>query len=255
MAFLKNETFCVQDGAGGQVSIKTKISVSVDGEFTTRIDECFRVAAKGVLERLAIEVKTTNGSFRVSFNSLNDLDQGIKMILKTHCTPEIKEEYVIRYIIKSKISFAQNEAGDVFPNTLKEGYEWGTGDKRIKHGDLNSSNLARGGYSLTVFARALIKKTYKFGDNKKIEYTEYRQGASHLGSENPAQRLNSWRSATLPEDAKEIPYTDNGAMFFYNLIMGMAKLSKLIQDNTFNEESLLENINNNQNLLALNDDR
>ena len=178
MAFLKNETFCVQDGAGGQVSIKTKISVSVDGEFTTRINECFRVAAKGVLERLAIEVKTTNGSFRVSFNSLNDLDQGIKMILKTHYTPEIKEEYVIRYIIKSKISFAQNEAGDVFPNTLKEGYEWDTGDKRIKHGDLNSSNLARGGYSLTVFARALIKKTYKFGDNKKIEYTEYYQGAS-----------------------------------------------------------------------------
>ena len=61
-----------------------------------------------------------------------------------------------------------------------------------------------------------------------------------MGNQNPAQMLNSWTAFTLPDNAKEIPYTNEAALFFHNLMFGMAKISKQIQEATFQQNNLLE---------------
>ena len=117
------------------------------------------------------------------------------------------------------------------------------------YGCHHASNPSYGGYNLTIGARALLKKTIIYGEIKKIKYESYYKGESHLGHDNPAQLLNSWCSISLPEDCKEIPYTDEAALFFHNLIFGMAQLSKRIQEHTFDQKNLLELISKGTGLL------
>ena len=43
----------------------------------------------------------------------------------------------------------------------------------------------------------------------------------------------------LLKNFKEIPYSDESALFFYNLMLSMARISKMIQEHTFNQENLI----------------
>ena len=108
------------------------------------------------------------------------------------------------------------------------------------YGDHHATEPAHGGYSLTVGAKALLKTTYSYGGQDRVEYTDYYKDGGHLGHENPAERLNSWVCFSLGENPKEIPYSDEAAEFFFNLMYGMAKLAQMIQGKTFKQEDLLK---------------
>lgn len=43
----------------------------------------------------------------------------------------------------------------------------------------------------------------------------------------------------MGNNPKEIPYTDEAALFFYSLLMGMAQISRQIREATFQQENLL----------------
>lgn len=246
MAFLKNNKYQRETGAGGFERIEAKISVSVDGYFTTRIDEKYRDCAKGVLEFDAIERDTRHGTFRISFNSLDDLDQGIDLILAKYCNPEVKRENIIRYKIETSVNFAENKKGEMAQNAGKDGFSWEyKGKERFK------DDIQRNPYHIKVYARALVKTTKRFGQHKTVAYACYYAGGSHLGNENPAQKLNAWTNIGISdkEQANEIPYSDQSALFFNDLIWGIVKLAKLIQDHTFNKNDLFKTITSKQKLL------
>jgi len=114
------------------------------------------------------------------------------------------------------------------------------------YGNHHASNQSDGGYSLTIGARALKKITWTQGRKVTVEYESYYgvdengDELSHHETDHPAGRLNSWCSFYLNDDCKEIPYTDDAARFFNDLMLGMAKLSKLIQERTFDQENLMK---------------
>jgi hypothetical protein len=253
MAFLKNKKYIKDNGAGDFERIDLKISVSVDGYFTTRIDEKYRDCAMGVLEHEAIEASSlkqqSRGAFRISFNSLDDLDQGIDLILAKYCNPQIKRENVIRYKIENSVCFAENKEGEMAQNATKDGFSWNVNDKE-RFGGIGSTK--NDSYNIKVYARALVKTTKIFGEHKIVDYRAYYGGGSNLGNENPAEKLNSWANMGISykEKLNEIPYSDKSALFFNDLIWGMVKLAKLIQDHTFNKNDLLKTIASKQKLLS-----
>ena len=164
--------------------------------------------------------------------------------------PTVKKEPVILYNIESHVSFAEDEDGNIFPNAGYQGAKWvHSEENRLMYGGHHASQPSNGGYSLTIGAIAKLKITYSYGGSEKIEYENYYKGESHLGNKNPAQRLNSWCSFTLGKNPKEMPYSDEAAEFFYNLMYGMAKLSQMIQNNTFDQTELFRLIASNNNLL------
>jgi hypothetical protein len=155
---------------------------------------------------------------------------------------------VIRYNIESHVAFAADVNGNIFPNSRFAGAEWS--DKDGRYGGHVATCPSRGGYTLTIGAKAFLKTVYRYGDNEKVEYEYYYKGGSHLKHDNPAELLNSWTSFSLGDGAKEIPYSDEAALFFHDLMLGMAKLSKLVQDNTFDQSGLSELIESGSRLLS-----
>lgn len=182
----------------------------------------------------------------IFFKELSALESFLTQSLRELNSPTIKEEHVIRYCIDSRVVFALNGEGEVTPNCTGENEQWVLGKE---YGGLHANNREKGGYSLKVGAGAFTKRTITFGSSEKIEYERFYEGGTHHKRDNPAQRLNSWVGFDLPNGAKEIPYTPEAAEFFYSLMLGMAKLAKLIQENTNDEERLLELINSGQKLI------
>lgn len=236
MPQLKVASYTIKTEGGNFHHPKVKIFVSAKGEFYANLEPEVRVSAEGVMKQRFIE----DNKIKIVASSLDKLESLVKEIYRNHYQPEVIKTPVILYNIESHVSFAQDDEGNIFPNATYPNASWKNHeDKRF--GNHYSSNPSKGGYSLTIGAQAMLKITYKYGNSEKVSYEPYYKGSSHLGRENPAQKLNSWVSFSLDyENCQEMPYSDEAAEFFYNLLYGMAKISKMIQDNTFEKEKLLQ---------------
>ena len=186
--------------------------------------------------------KRRDGQKQLFAKVMKHLPLAVKIGLDACHAPVVTEKHVICFNIESHISFCETPDGEVYPNGYwDKSAKWNDG----KYGDHHAIRPSDRGYSLTVGAKAYTKITSRYGENEKVRYELYYKGEHHLGIENPAQKLNSWVSFTLPDGAREMPYTDEAAMFFFNLMMGMARLSKMIQDATFDDDRLMQLIASN----------
>jgi len=235
MPHLKTETFKIKTEADVWHYPKVKISVNANGEFYANLESDVRISAEGVLKQQFIEGE----KIKVIASSLNTLESLIEKIYRNHYEPKITEEPVILYNIESHVTFAEDKDGNIFPNAGYPNANWNMDYNR--YGEHHAAKPSNGGYCLTIGAKAMMKTTYFYGDGKKVKYKPYYKGESHLGRDNPAQQLNNWAAFNLDYDTcKEMPYTDEAAEFFYSLLYSMAKISKMIQDNTFEQEKLLQ---------------
>lgn len=184
--------------------------------------------------------------------SLEDLKMGLTDAAKKVFEPKIEETNVILYNIESRIAFATDSDGKIFPNSGYPGASWPKDGDRNKYGNISVPRPSQDGYQLIIGAKAYSKRTISYGEVEKIKYEPYYgEGGNHLGKNNPAEILNSWTSFSLNKDnVSEIPYSDEAAIFFNELMLGMAKISKIIQDNTFDKNNLLNIINSGNKLLG-----
>lgn len=213
-----------------------KVNVTTDGDFTASIDKKYLNAIKGVFQN---SYKINKETITIIAPSLDKLMSSSERMLDIHNTPKITKENIIAYNIESHVSFCENDKGDIFPNgTYQKDLQWAINDK---YGEHHASSPAKDGYSLTVGAVAYTKITKDYNGNKVVVYNAYYgENGSHLGNKNPAEKLNSWCSFSLyPENCRQMPYSDESAIFFFNLLMGMARMAKLIQEATFDEDNLM----------------
>ncbi|MCY9861463.1 hypothetical protein OTK49_02880 [Vibrio coralliirubri] len=244
MPQIKKQHFEISLGNGlGTVSTHIIFNANAKGEFYCRLTpEIESFFEKGSCYEGGVICNTDNKDFLAIYaTTLAALEDIIVVALRGCNEPQITEEYVIRYNIESHVSFAQTEQGEIFPNASFDGAEWHSMDssKREKYGNHNGTNRHVGGFSLTIGARAETKTTFIVGDKVSVKYQRYnKEGDSYIAS-NPAELLNSWVGFELPKKPKEIPYSDEAALFFHNLMLGMATISKQIQEATFEQQDLL----------------
>lgn len=250
MPLFKNKKY-ISSAESGNQEFRIKININSDGMFYANFEEEFIDAVKGVFPTSHWHMKKYN-LIQVISETFEGIDEKIYEMLKVHLTPIVTHEAVIIYNIQSNVSFAMSKSGEVLPSpSYREGAEWENSDM---YGNHTSSNRAKGGYSLTVGAKAKMKTTRTYGTNMVVSYKDYykeEEGGRHLNHSNPAERLNSWGSFTL-KSFEEIPYTDESAIYFYNLMLGMANISKMIQEATFGKEKLLQLIQSGLNPLLPN---
>ncbi|KIC42208.1 hypothetical protein RA27_02090 [Ruegeria sp. ANG-R] len=246
------------ESAGKWHSTPVEILVNSDGEFYCNVPECALVFFQtgGTYNGATCEVRRRGAKRQLFAPSFNTLHQALSKGITSAFSPDVREEHVIRYNIESHVAFWEKSDGTIVPNGYFADSVPGSSDRDGQWADQGTSrnsmfgghhaiNPAKGGYSLTIGAKALTKRTETYGEAEKVTYSEYYAGGSHLGGENPAQRLNGWVSFELPKNCREMPYTDEAAEFFYKLLIGMAQLSRMIQNATFEEADLMRAISNN----------
>jgi len=248
MSKFKRVEFIAQNAAGAVDKILVDIDVSTSGVFSAHVPEKLRVSFDE--DHVTPRVRNRSGFFVTSASTLAEIERVIRNAHADFMRPVVKEEPVIRYNIESHVSFAVAEDGLIFPNAGFPGAKWADG-KGKPYGGHHACDPAPGGYSLTVGAKAMMKKTTTHGKNVAVSYSSYYKGGSHLVHENPAQLLNAWGSMDLPEDAREMPYSDEAALFFFGLLQSMAELNRRVQEFTNTPEKLALAISKNAGMLML----
>lgn len=236
MPHFKTIAITSRNDAGVTESLRVDIKISADGTFYANVPEDLAALIDSSFR--AYSARPPAGMVRVVSATFDALHRALAGAHKALLQPEITEEHVIRFALQSSVSFAITDSGELVPNAGFPGAAWPDRETRLRYGDHTANDPARGGYSLTIGARAVTKRIARFGSVERITYSNYYGGGSHLGHDNPANLLNSWTSFQLPENAREIPYTDEAALFFHRLLLGMAELSHRIQEATFTTDRL-----------------
>lgn len=223
--------FIASNAAGASDKFSVSVEIDANGSFYCYVPKKLTVAFHDDNIRLHQRSGQREGFFFSAASTFQELVTRIKKAHNDFMSPTIKEEPVILYNIESHVSFSLTKDGTIAPNAGFPDSVWAD-CKDKTYGGHHASDPSEGGYSLTIGAKAMTKKTITYGEKSSVEYSYYYKGGSHLGHENPAQLLNSWASINLPEDAKEIPYSDGAAIFFFNLLMSMAELNRRVQEFT-----------------------
>lgn len=252
MPRVKKYTFEVSIGDGlGTVRADVVFHVNAAGQFYCRVPvvvlDYFSV---GELYQNGVKCRSNKDQLTLYANTLGALEDIIVVAIRACNTPEVTTEYVIQYNLESHISFAETQDGTVHPNAQSGGAQWSDGDTKKMYGGHYASNKNEGGYSLTIGAMAMVKVTSKVGERVSVKYNRYYKSGNHFDTSAPSGLLNSWTGFSLPKNPKEIPYTEEAALFFHNLMLGMARLSKQIQEATFDQSNLLAAIQSNALQLA-----
>jgi hypothetical protein len=241
MPRFKKETFHVRNKAGAYLALDVVININAEGEFYANLPAAYRAAFADKNSYLSGRAsKAPEDMFRVVATTYELLKTDIEQGLRKHLSPEVTETPVIRYNIESHVTFATDDKGDVYPNAGFPGARWPDDGGLNMFGSHHAANPSPGGYSLTMSAKAMLKRTIRYGDNVRVEYENFYDGGHHLGRDNPAQLLNSWAAMDLGRTPKELPYSPKTALFFHNLLLGMARLNQQIQAVTFDQENLLK---------------
>lgn len=242
MPLFKRHEYYHQNKAGAEIRVVVAVNIDSGGVFYGNLPDYLADAFGADRE---VNTRTPAGRFRVSAATFADFSRKIDDALRRYMEPEITTEHVIQYNIESHVSFATDADGNIFPNAGYPGAEWGeTMNHNGAFGGHHAANPSEGGYSLKIGARAMTKTTIAYGEKKTVRYDRYYKGGSNFGQSNPAELLNSWCSMTVGNRPKEIPYTDESALFFHRLLLGMATLNRQIQQATFDQENLLHLIQN-----------
>ncbi|MBU9200090.1 hypothetical protein KTD31_01565 [Burkholderia multivorans] len=242
MAKFQDTRLSVKDPATGQL-VEMKCSTSVDeaGIFQVRVpEELLEVIFGTQFDAASVTRATVRGHTYLRGPVLATLRAALEKAWLQVLAPEETVERVIRYHLGSHVSFAATPDGTIVPNASWPGARWAAEEW---YGEHHSSNPSKGGYSLVIGARVYDKKTLKRGDVVTTTYEWVSGSHTPYAESDPLHLLQAWSSFTLPEKCAEMPYSPEAALFFHRLMLGMAELSRRIQEFAHDESRLLQVIN------------
>ncbi|MHB1696572.1 MAG: hypothetical protein ACYCSQ_00475 [bacterium] len=261
MATLKTVKFNLSSEAGDEtLDFKSDISVDKEGEFHLTIPEEIADYAQGNKEQRVIGCgigRNIKGNYIIISDKLDTALEYIGKVCKDYLKCEIKQELVIIYRVDNKISYKKNkitgetEASPFINQEVLNNsgniWEW--------EGDLHAAKTSKS-YSVGIAAKVRLKKTYIRRGQTKVEYkgiseTSYlNRDEFSLNRKTYGHALNSL-FIDIVDNFKEMPYTEEAAKFFYDLINQLCKLADKIDTFINNEKSLIRLIeSNNFKLLA-----
>jgi len=246
MAKVTTIKFCVRNEIGEEYSFKSDVTVNADGEFSSVIPEDMVELARHRAEKdKNVGIRFSRSKHRVVSNTMDNLRKFLGDTAEEYIKCTVTEEVVIAYSIVNSAHYWKGDDGSIYPN----GAYADDHTKGRFNTDGKSSSYNEKGYSIGANARVYLKKGYTRGGITEYEYERWLpEGESHLYPKTWAGKLNSFTSLALlkPEDACEIPYTEEGAEFFYNMLLGICKLANRIEQ-FFGKEENVQRIVSGQN--------
>ncbi|MBK3780431.1 hypothetical protein G3A43_09350 [Paraburkholderia aspalathi] len=230
-----------------EVRISCTSTVDSNGLFTLTLPDHLSEVASSMTLPAGVSWDRARVHTRLQGKVLEALKKAVTEVLKAFVSPEVTVERVIRYNVESHVSFAEDANGNIFPNGSFPDAQW---VDRDHYGEHHATNAAPGGYSLVIGARVCDKRTIRHGDAVKVDYAHV--STDHSGNPNdPLSLLNGWAAFSLPEHGtKDMPYSDEAALFFHRMMLNMAELSRNVQTFMNDEPRLFSAIKNGQLLLG-----
>lgn len=239
MVSLPKLKFHFEPETGEALQFDAPVSVNSSGIFSVTIPEELAEVAKSVIAKeyldRTVSCQLAQKYFKVSAPTLDLCREVIDRAGKEYVTCDVKVETVIVYSHDTKVSYWK-DGDQIYPN----------GCGREKSGKWNGA--MRGAleytehYGIGVAAVVMNKTTYTRSSSTKVEYSRWRdESIHHLAQQKTwAGRLNNFvRLSVKPKRMKEMPYTEEAAKFFYDMMIGVCRLADRIEEFFSSEENVL----------------
>jgi len=255
MASLPGMKFHFDSKAGEPLRFTAAVTVSAQGVFSATIPPELVDTAKGVIKKGDFANKGAGYSFgkvnhKVYARTLDMCREIIGQAGNEYVACEVTTETVILYSYETKVAYFKRADGKIYPNGRGDTYDKVDGKWS---GTLNGSLSYDRFYQIGVAAVVMDKIIHTRQSSVKVEYKRAKhKTAHHLDiPETWHDRLNSF-IGLRPEIAcaKEMPYTEEAAKFFYGMMMGMCKMADQISEFFADEGQVLLAIQRQTNFLA-----
>lgn len=228
---------------GTKFEYKASCFVTADGEFTIEIHPDLLLSAKRLSKNgVGVSRARVDASERVYCNNLQDGIRFLHDCAKDFMTVKQTTERVIVYEAEFNLAFWKMPDGSIQGNgSGTNAGQW----HRLHYENMgkdsnNKTNMFRVGLCAAVYDKVTtIRKSGNI-----VRYLD----PNDLKDGSPAANLNSF--TTLDVETKnignsycktrEMPYTDQAATFFYEVMLGMCALAERI-DNVIANEAILKN--------------
>ena len=280
MADLPQQKFHHVADNGEERSFISKVTVTQDGLFHItipadlvncvevnlpngcHIDQWRRTANRPSMLPKNLMHRTTTITNRVSGTSFDDCKKAIKNGLRDWLKCETTEETVIRYGYKYAATYWKMPDGTIYANGGDCENDPQYDQDQPEHapevngkwfGNLHATKHSTG-YMVSLYAAIAKKTTHTRGDVTEVEY-------SHPDFENFShttygERLNcfvglceegGWGQSDV--DCEEMPYTEEAAKFFYEMLIGMCAFADKIEGFFAEPENVIKAIESGATLL------
>jgi len=230
--------------------MKASMSVNNDGIFSLVVPEELEEVCLSSNDNTADVIKDVK-YLKIKSTDKLKCEHYLRARMMEYFNYETKEEIVIMYCFRADYAICEDPlTGKMTPDgsfVTGKGYNW--------YGNLNATNSSRGGFAVRLYADILLKTTYIRSTSNKIIYSGADMESGSFG-----ELLTSFVGCTPPEgngffqangnnEILEMPYTEEAAEFFYNTLMGVAKVGHLLTERFKNNDSVMRMINDKVRLL------
>lgn len=259
MPIIKTRHFQHKAKSGDVFEFKAPIKVDSKGEFSVEIPEELATSAQALLKQPIwaghIKVEQARVHWHIKSRALDSLERFVEAAMAEHMAVVVTKELVIRYRYRNHTAGAKDAQGNIHPNghwvdkpgSDQKNWEW-AGNQNIHA--TNRPSL----FGVGVVARVYMKVTYTRNGGSKVDYTNDLPG-SHW-DRNPMRRLNDFivqapderdgfRSGDIMTSGKspsdnihEMPYSDEAASFFADLMVAMCRLGEQLDNFVGNRANL-----------------
>jgi hypothetical protein len=180
-----------------------------------------------ILESLKTMAIFSRGKLRVEAPSLKECTHTIRTALKEHLRCEITKEFVVAYDFISTCHYATDDKGDIFTNGYAAGdsYQWANLSAK-GNDNFNSDMSSFPSYVVGFRARVYTKITATREASVSVEYESVED--DELGEW--GEKLNGFTHSHIKDNkAKELPYTEDTARFFYESMINLCRLAEALK--------------------------
>lgn len=249
MAKLKNLVFVERGADGGKFEMTVPCKVDPkSGLFMGMVPEEFRKQVADMKDQGLLgdarAISTTWCHERGDINhyvvsdTLANLEARIRQVIKANLETTVTTEWVIAYAMESTCHYWQLPDGTILTNgggARDQGY-WA---KDARH----PGDGVGAPYSIGLYVRLRAKETHV--NRAGTETVKYVPPKTEYGTQ--ARRLTEWvhmHEAKYAPAAIEIPYTEEAAEFFNNMIEGLCKMSQVMHGFFKDHEKVQQAIEN-----------
>lgn len=217
-------TLRLTDKSGVYRCYATQIRVSTEGEFSIEIIDTKLASELGAEKGPYGKGNLTIRDFSIVYTGteLARLKSQIKEDIENLVEITETTDYILTFKFSSHSNYWKNGHGEIRPpvgHSREEGDQYFSGTER---GMFGASRC----FDIGIRASCLRRKKYTSGKGEKIEYTN-RLTDSEVGYY--AKQLNEFCIELVPSEhdqtIKVIPYTEDAARFFVDLIFGICHLT------------------------------
>ncbi|TDX21862.1 hypothetical protein DFO67_13319 [Modicisalibacter xianhensis] len=242
MPKLKSIDFQGRSACGDTLAFTSQVTVSADGIFAATVPEEIASAinslrAKGTQQDVWTDQPRTN--HRAVSKDLEKLKRAIKAGIDEHLSVETVVERVIVYAVNIDVSAWEDSCGGLHAN----GYVGGTrGEEGRWHpmGNHLHASSHTPYFRVGLYARVYDLKTYRRNNSQRQEFCRPEWDHHHLEYPTYGSKLNGFAtlgaSSLKPDEMKRMPYTEEAARFFYEMLLAICYLGRNLHD-FFSDES------------------